>query len=100
MAAAETLTKIKKALRISHSVLDEDIGADVDACLADLRTVGVIDPQEADPLIYKAIKLYCLAGYTSDTTKAAAYLERYNALKACLQMAEGYGYKEEEGGNG
>lgn len=98
MATAETLTKIKQAIRISHSLMDDDISADIDACLADLQVVGVLNPQEADPLIYKAIKLYCLAGYTDDTTKAAAYLDRYNALKACLKMAEGYGYVEEEAG--
>lgn len=86
-----TLHKIKLALRISHSKLDDDIQADVDACLADLRVCGIRDPQETDPLIFNAIKLYCRANYTDDTAKGAAYLERYNALKACLMMAEGYG---------
>lgn len=94
MASSDTIAKIKQALRISHSVLDDDIAADVDACLADLSVCGVVLPQESDPLIYKAIKLYCLAGYTDDTDKAAAYLDRYEKLKACLMMAEGYGYEE------
>lgn len=92
--AAETVSKIKTALRISHSVLDEDIKADVDACLADLKVCGIIDPQEGDPLIYNAIKLWCRSLYTDDPVKGAAYLQRYDALKACLMMAEGYGYAE------
>lgn len=94
MASDATLAKIKKALRISHTVLDEDIMADVDACLADLKVCGIIDPQETDPLIYNAIKLYCRSLYTDDTVKGAEYLRRYDALKACLQMAEGYGWKD------
>ena len=91
--ASDTLTKIKLALRISHNKLDEDIKDDIDACLADLKVCGIIDPQETDPLIYNAIKLYCRSIYTDDTAKGAAYLARYEALKACLMMAEGYGWE-------
>ena len=94
-----TLEKIKQALRISHSKLDEDIQADVDACLADLRVVGVIHATEEDPLIYNAVKLYCRATNADDPTKGAEYMERYEKLKACLMMAEGYGWKAEAGAN-
>ena len=94
---ALTLTKIKTALRISHNKLDEDIEADVDACLADLRVCGIIHADETDPLVFNAIKLWCRSLYTDDTAKAAEYLKRYNALKACLSMAEGYGHAEEDG---
>ena len=91
-----TLDKIKLALRISHNKLDEDLQADIDACLQDLRRCGVIDPQETDPLIFNAIKLYCRSLYTDDTAKAAEWLKRYEALRASLHMAEGYGWKTEE----
>ena len=91
----DTLTKIKQGLRISHDKLDDDIRADIDACLADLRLVGVIYADESDPLIYNAIKLWCRSLYTDDTVKAAEYLRRYEALKACLMMAEGYGHPQE-----
>lgn len=92
--AAETVTKIKTALRISHNVLDDDIAADIAACLADLAVCGIIAPQETDPLIYNAIKLWCRSLYTDDTAKGAEYLRRYESLKACLMMAEGYGWRE------
>ena len=55
---------------------------------------GIIHPDESDPLIFNAIKLYCRSLYTDDTAKAAEWLRRYNELKSCLMMAEGYGYKE------
>ena len=96
------LDKIKLALRIKHTALDDDIQADIDACLADLRTVGVIHADDTDPLIFNAVKLWCRSLYTDDTAKGAEYLRRYEALKACLMMAEGYGYpaSEEAGADG
>lgn len=89
--ATNTLNKIKLALRISHAKLDEDIQADIDACLADLRSCGVIRNDETDPLIYGAIKLWCRSLYTDDPAKGAEYLRRYESMKASLMMAEGYG---------
>ncbi len=87
----ELLKKIKTSLRISHSVLDDDVTDSAEACLQDLKVCGIVNPQPTDPLILNAIKLYCKAAYTDDTDKAAAYQARYDALKSCLMMAEGYG---------
>lgn len=89
-----TLEKIKQAIRISHSKLDEDIQADIEACMADLRLCGVIYADESDPLIFNAIKLWCRSLYTDDTAKGAEWLRRYEALKACLMVAEGYGWRD------
>ena len=91
----DTLTKIKQSIRISHNKLDEDIQADIDACVADLKLVGVIYADETNPLIYNAIKLWCRSLYTDDTVKAAEYMRRYEALKGSLMMAEGYGRPED-----
>lgn len=88
---AATLSKVKNDLRISHTALDGDITDAISACLADLVICGVSDPDETDVTILAAIKLYCRAAYTDDTGKAEAYLERYNALKGTLMVAEGYG---------
>lgn len=88
-----TLEKIKLSLRISHSKLDEDIQSDIDACLADLRVCGVVYADESDPLMFNALKLYLRSMYTDDTAKGAEYLRRYDALKACLMNAEGYGWE-------
>ena len=88
-----TLEKIKRAIRISHSKLDGDVQADIDACLADLRLCGIIHAEESDPLIFNAIKLWCRSLYTDDPAKGAEYLRRYESLKACLMTAEGYGWE-------
>lgn len=98
--ALDTIEKLKLALRISHNKLDEDIQSDVDACLADLETCGVIHPRVSDPLIYNAVKLFLRSSYTDDPVKGAEYLRRYEALKSCLQMAEGYGWREEADADG
>lgn len=95
-----TLEKIKLAIRRSHDKLDEDLQADIDAALADLRRVGIVHAGEEDPLIFNAIKLYCRSLNTDDTAKAAEWLQRYEAMKACLQMTEGYGWKEEASSDG
>lgn len=92
----DALTKIKLALRIKHDALDDDIQADIDACLGDLRLCGVVFAEDDDPLIFNAIKLYCRSIYTDDTTKGAEYLRRYEALKSCLMMAEGYGWEDSD----
>lgn len=89
------LYKIKQAIRRTHDKLDEDLQADIDGCVADLRAAGVIYADETDPLIYNAIKLWCRALDTDDTAKSAEYMKRYEALKASLMMAEGYGRPKE-----
>ena len=91
-----TLEKIKLTIRISHDKLNEDIQADIDACLADLRLCGIIYAGEEDPLVYNAIKLWCRSLYTDDPEKGAEYLRRYESLKACLMVAEGYGWEATE----
>ena len=88
------LEKIKIALRISHNKLDDDIQSNIEACLADLEVCGIVFAETADPLILNAIKLYCRSIYTDDPVKGAEYLRRYDALKSCLMMAEGYGWED------
>ena len=95
MATNETLLKIKNGIRISHDRLDDDVMGDIDACLADLAVHGIIDPQETDPLIFNAIKLWCRSLYTDDPAKAESWMQRYVSMRDSLNMAEGYGWKEE-----
>lgn len=88
------LEKIKIALRIRHNILDDDIQSNIEACLADLEVCGIVFAETADPLILNAVKLYCRSIYTDDPVKGAEYLRRYDALKSCLMMAEGYGWED------
>ena len=92
---ATMLDRIKLSLRISHDKLDEDIQADIDACMADLEVCGVVFAETSDALIYNAVKLWCKSSYTDDPVKSAEWLRRYEALKSCLMIAEGYGWEED-----
>lgn len=91
----ELLRKIKTSLRISHTVLDDDILDSINECLRELRTLGVKSSmldvsQELDPLVRSAVKLYCKATYTDDSAKAQRYMDGYDSLKSFLMMAEDY----------
>jgi hypothetical protein len=94
--ATSTISKIKLALRIKHDALDDDIQSDIDAGLADLAICGVIHADPEDPLIFNAVKLWCKSIYTDDPAKGTEYLRRYEALKSCLMMAEGYGWEDSD----
>ena len=94
--ATDMLSKIKLALRIKHDALDEDIQADIDACLTDLELCGVVFAEVGDPLIVNAVKLYCRSLYTDDPAKSAEWLRRYDALKGSLMMAEGYAWEDSD----
>lgn len=98
MAQTTTVEKVKTALRIRHDVLDNDIADMIDACLADLEICGIVQPDEGDPIILSAIKLYCRTNFEDDTGRAEDFQKRYDSLKACLMMAEGYGGEERIGG--
>ena len=65
------LLKIKTSLRISHSVLDEDLSDTIAAGLQHLKICGRKE-------------------YPDDPVKAAEYQRRYDAMKSCLMMASEY----------
>lgn len=95
--ANDIVSRIKLAVRISHAKLDEDVNADIEACLADMRLKGIVYPEPSDPIIFSAIKLYCRASFTDDTAKSAEYLRRYEALRDSLATTEGYGWFQDCG---
>ena len=84
------LQKIKDALRVSGEALDEEIQDLIDAAKADLRLSG-ITKNEDDPLILRAITIYCKAhfGY-EDPAQAELFLRSYLALKAHLALSKEY----------
>lgn len=55
------LQKVKLALRIKHTQLDEEILDLIESAKKEMRIKGVVKIEELDPLIVQAIKLYCKA---------------------------------------
>lgn len=87
------LKRVKLALRLTADAFDIELNDLIAAALADLKIAGVTGT-EGDPLIARAVITYCRANFGSpddyDRLKAS-----YDEQKAQLQMATGYGLKEE-----
>jgi len=87
------LDDVKDALRVSGAALDTEIQDLIDAAKADLRLTGVHPDRivDTDPLIKRAITVYCKAhfGY-EDPAQAELFLRSYLALKAHLALSKEY----------
>ena len=87
------LQDIKDALRVSGTSLDTEIQDLIDAAKADLRLTGVHPDRivDTDPLIKRAITVYCKAhfGY-EEPAQAELFMKSYNALKVHLALSREY----------
>lgn len=87
------LNKIKLSMRIMHNAIDSDIELNIDACMLDLRRVGIgaryADKATADPLISKAAELYCKWQYDFDG-KGERYQNAYEKLRDALSLCDTY----------
>lgn len=91
-ANATTLTeKMRAALRISSTSekITEEINDCIAACKADLKDVGVVNIDETDALIIRAITLYVKSefGYND---KAEKFAYSYDCLKTHLSLSSEY----------
>ena len=51
--------KVKRTLRLTTDVFNEDIEDLINAALGDLGIAGVDNLDEADPMIIRAVETYC-----------------------------------------
>lgn len=87
------LVDVKKALRVSHDALDDEITDLIEAARHDLMLSGVSSTKandDADPLIKRSIKTYCKAEFISEAKEAERFQESYNMLKNHLTLAGDY----------
>lgn len=94
MVRDETLAAVKLSLGISHSKKDPLYRGSIEACLQDLRTVGIVYAGETDPLIQLAIQFYCHSLYDPDTQSRVEFKDRYDDLKGTMLGATGYSREE------
>ncbi|RSL32664.1 DNA-packaging protein [Salibacterium salarium] len=86
------LESVKKALRISNNVFDDEVQGLIDAAKMDLEQSGV-DPEvinEDDPLIKRAVTVYCKAEFGYDNPDAGRFRDSYESLKNHLSLAGDY----------
>ncbi|MGE5585727.1 MAG: head-tail connector protein [Bacillota bacterium] len=87
------LDEVKSALRVDGDDNDIEIQALIDAAVADLVLSGVAaeKARSEDPLVKRAVIVYCRAHFDYDDKAAPGLLQSYAALKAHLALSEDYG---------
>ena len=89
--ATVLVDKMRDALRISSKAeaITNEITDCIEACKRDLQQVGVVNLDESDALIIRAITIYCKAefGYSE---KAQQFRQSYDSLKLALSLMEEY----------
>ncbi len=84
---------VKKAVRISHNALDDELEDLIEASRYDLNLSGVSHLKandDTDPLIKRAIITYVKANFILDAKEAERFLASYNMLKNHLTLAGDY----------
>ncbi|MGG0209519.1 head-tail connector protein [Bacillus mycoides] len=87
------LEVVKKALRVSHNALDDEIDDLIEAARTDLKLSGVSgfkSNDDTDPLIKRAIIMYTKANFIADVKEAERFQLSYNMLKNHLTLAGDY----------
>ena len=86
----EALEAVKNTLRVTSSVMDEEITDIIAACKLDLEYAGVFTIVETDPLIKRAIIIYAKAQFGLDNQDSEKYQASYESLKNHLSLCGEY----------
>lgn len=81
------LEAVKIALRIKNTAFDTEIQDLIDAAKDDLRISGVLVLDELEPLVKRAIVLYCKAHFGYDNPDADRFTTSYHMLKNHLALS-------------
>ena len=82
--------KVKNALRLDDSYLDEEIEDLIQACLKDLAISGVEKINEDDVLIARAVITYCRANFDPTNSDYDRFTSSYEMLKQHLCLCGEY----------
>ena len=85
--------KIRRSMRITHTLLDEEIQNNINTALRDMRRVGV-DITKEDALVDKACELYVKFQFDYQQ-KGDQFRKNYEALRDAMSLSKEY--REESG---
>lgn len=88
------LEKVKLALRIKSNILNLEIEDLIEACKIDLSISGVKKIEESDPIINRAIILYCKANFGLENKDSDKYQKSYDLLKQSLSLCGDYNVEQ------
>lgn len=81
---------VKKALRLSNTSFDDEITDLIAGCKQDLKISGVDKLEESDPLIKRAIILYCKANFGVSNPESEKFRLVYETLRDHLALSLEY----------
>ena len=86
------LEDVRDALRVSGTSLDTEIQDLIEAAKADLQLSGVHPSKiiDTDPLIKRAVVVYCKAHFGWDNPEADRFAKSYDMLKQHLTLSTEY----------
>lgn len=92
------LEEIKPILRISNTSMDLEVQDLIESAKMDLKisginidkTVVINEVEEIDPLIKRAIVLYCKGHFGYDNPDAGRFIESYEKLRDHLSLSTDY----------
>lgn len=87
------LGKVKLALRISNTLLDEEVSDLIDAARQDLILSGILSSKaedDNDALVKRAVITYCKANFGYDNPDADRFRQSYEMLKQHLSLSVEY----------
>ena len=87
--------KVENALRLKSTAFGDEIQTLIDACKIDLRLAGVNRLDESDPLVERAIILYCKANF-GFADKQERFERAYESLKIAMSLSGEYGGVQNE----
>lgn len=89
------LDDMKQALRINNTEMDIEVLDLIETAKSEMSNINininkVTDTGEMDPLIKRAITLYCKANFGYDNSDAERFAECYKMLKIHLALSADY----------
>jgi hypothetical protein len=94
MASYSLIAVIRAALRVTSTAFDAEIDTLIDSAKDDLLLSGiaaaVLDAADPDPLIKRAIILYCKAEFGLDNPDSEKYMASYRSLETHLALSTEY----------
>ena len=84
------LQDVKSSVRIINNKFDVELLYLIEAAKTDLLIAGVTKNDEDDPLIKRAIILYCKANFGLDNKDSEKYQNSYENLKEKLSLCGDY----------
>jgi uncharacterized phage protein (predicted DNA packaging) len=87
------LDKIKEVLRITTDDFDQEISDLIEACRSDLKLSGVSQTKinrDTDPLIKRAVSVYCKAHFGFDNPDFDKLTQSYDSIKKEMVISSEY----------